>query len=83
MFENLHVPLHYHNIQRMCCQNHVTNFTGFEALRSPFSTDMVFVLKILSHLYVSMYAFHSAYSSTFFNCLDFMNFRFYIFKRLS
>jgi hypothetical protein len=44
MFENLHVPLHYHNIQRMCCQNHVTNFTGFEALRSPFSTAMLFVL---------------------------------------
>jgi hypothetical protein len=28
----------------MCCQNHVTNFTGFEALRSPFSTAMLFVL---------------------------------------
>lgn len=44
MFENLHVPLHYYNIQRMCCQNHETNFTGFEALRLPFSTAMLFVL---------------------------------------
>jgi hypothetical protein len=39
--------------------------------------------KILSCLYVSMCAFHSAYSSTIFNFLDFMNFRFEIFKKLS